>query len=93
MFLILSPFALTLCQTTYFLLRVQRGEGKGETEGRGVITPDIINLDFLEFARIVNFHVKMLDILVRFYGKTSKSISLYYGTNNIVLFPNRIKGN
>ena len=34
----------------------------------------------------------MLDILVKFYGKTRKSIGLYYSINNIVLFPNRIKG-
>ena len=33
----------------------------------------------------------MLDIQVKFYEKTRKNVSLYYSTNNAVLFPNRIK--
>ena len=94
LFLILPPFALTLCQAAYFLLRVQARRWEwGVGWGRGVILPNINKSRLPGICQNFNLHVKMLDILVRFYGKTRKSINLYYSINNIVLFPNRIKGN
>ena len=77
-------------------MELDRGTGKtsyyqiGDAKD-GDVFLHFLNLDCLEFARIFNLHVKMLDILVRFYGKTRKNISLYYIIKNIVLFPNRIK--
>ena len=54
-------------------MELDRGTGKtshyqiGDAKD-GDVFLHFLNLDCLEFARIFNLHVKMLDILVGFYG-------------------------
>ena len=47
----------------------------------------------LDKLLINKLHIKMLDIQVTFMKRRGKVLSLYHSINNIVLFPNKIKGN